>query len=75
MTRVVALGLDGVEWHLIESMLDSGELPSLSRLRERWPVTRLRNDANYRTALVWPAFLGGCHERPPAASGGIGFDP
>jgi hypothetical protein len=75
VTRVVALGLDGAEWQLIEPMLESDALPNLRGMRRRGTVSRLRNSAAFRTSLVWATSLGGRSEVASPASGAIGFDP
>jgi predicted AlkP superfamily phosphohydrolase/phosphomutase len=55
---VAAIGLDGAEWPLIESLMAEGELPHLSALRARSALAEL-SDPDYRTGLIWEHFLTG----------------
>jgi predicted AlkP superfamily phosphohydrolase/phosphomutase len=75
VARVVAIGLDAADWQLLESRMDRGDLPNLARLRAGGARCVLRNDALYRTSLVWEAFLTGRVDPASEFSAALAFDP
>jgi len=58
MPRVAVIGLDAVEWTLMEPLMASGHLPNLARLRERAAFCRLRQPTPL-TEQPWASFLTG----------------
>jgi predicted AlkP superfamily phosphohydrolase/phosphomutase len=68
--RVVVFGLDAAEWTLVESLLRSGGLPHLARLRAAGTTCRLRQQTPL-TEQPWTAFLSGT----PAPETSLRFDP
>ncbi len=75
MARVVAIGLDAADWQLLESRIGRGDLPNLARLQAGGARCVLRNDALYRTSLVWEAFLTGRVDAASEFSAALAFDP
>jgi predicted AlkP superfamily phosphohydrolase/phosphomutase len=73
--RVVAIGLDALDWPLMMSMASRGEMPNLARMYESGANARLRSDAVCRTSLVWDSFLTGDPEPDDRFAGGMAFDP
>lgn len=73
--RIAAIGLDSVEWPLVESMVADGELPTLARMRATGTTCRLRNERLCRSSLVWDAFLTDDPDPDDRFAGGIAFDP
>lgn len=73
--RVAAVGLDAMEWGLVERMLERGDLPNLAELRERSRTCTLKNTVEFRSELPYTQFLTG---KTPAANGywsTVAFDP
>jgi predicted AlkP superfamily phosphohydrolase/phosphomutase len=75
MPKLAAVGIDGAEWSLIEQMLERGDLPCLTRIRQRSAECRLRNPVMYRSTLVWEAFLTGKEDHADPKLGGVEFEP
>ena len=57
--RVLVIGLDGLEPSLVEPMLAAGELPNLSRLRDRGGYSRLTTTFPAQTPVAWSSFATG----------------
>lgn len=57
---VIAIGLDAAEPVLVERWMDSGKLPTLSRLRDQGVYTRLANFDYCRAEAACTSFLTGC---------------
>ncbi len=57
--RVVILGFDGVDAHLVEEMLGRGELPSLAALRQRGGYSPLTPTVPAQTPVSWATFSTG----------------
>lgn len=53
------LGLDGLEPRLVEPMLQAGELPALSRLREAGAYGRVATTYPAQTPVAWSTFATG----------------
>ena len=75
MSRVAAIALDAADVHLIERLIDRGELPFLRALRARSARYGLRSDTLYRGTLVWEAFLAGREDVGHWSGGGFVFEP
>jgi predicted AlkP superfamily phosphohydrolase/phosphomutase len=56
MTRSIAIGLDGASWNVLEPLLQSGELPHLSALRERGASAVLESTVPFYTGPAWASF-------------------
>lgn len=56
---VYLLGLDGLSPTIIEPLMDAGELPNFSRLRERGSYTRLRTTNPPQSPVAWATFATG----------------
>jgi predicted AlkP superfamily phosphohydrolase/phosphomutase len=68
--RTLALGLDGCSWNVLEPLLDSGQLPNLSALRERAGGGTLESTIPFHTGAAWASFATGAS---PAAHGVYDF--
>jgi predicted AlkP superfamily phosphohydrolase/phosphomutase len=75
MSRIAAIALDAAELHFVERLIEQGELPNLSAIRERSARYELSSDSLYRTTLVWEAFLAGREDAGHQAGGGFAFEP
>jgi predicted AlkP superfamily phosphohydrolase/phosphomutase len=75
MSRVAAMALDAADVHMIQHLIDRGELPFLRALRARSARYGLRSDTLYRGTLIWEAFLAGREDVGDRAGSGFAFDP
>ena len=57
--RVVVLGLDGLDPQLTEQLMDAGQLPNLSRLRDDGAYRRLRTTYPPLSPVAWSSFSTG----------------
>jgi len=58
-TRVIVVGLDGLEPSIVEPMVQAGELPELARLRARGSYCRLATTTPAQTPVAWSTFATG----------------
>jgi len=58
---VIVLGLDGLEPSLVESMMTSGALPALARLRDNGGYARLATTFPAQTPVAWSTFATGAN--------------
>jgi hypothetical protein len=75
MSRVAAIALDAADVHVVQRLIDRGELPFLRALRERSARYALRSDRLYRGTLIWEAFLTGREDVGHWAASGFAFEP
>lgn len=54
--KVIVVGLDGFEPKIVDSLLDSGELPNLAKLRHSGGYSRLRTTYPAQTPVAWSTF-------------------
>ena len=59
LRRVIVIGLDGLEPKIVESMLEQGELPNLSKLRATGGYSRVRTTFPAQTPVAWSTFATG----------------
>jgi predicted AlkP superfamily phosphohydrolase/phosphomutase len=64
--RTIAIGLDGCSWNVLEPLLETGQLPNLSALRERGAHGVLESTVPFFTGPAWCSFATG---GSPAAHG------
>src|SRR3712207_6369405 len=64
--RTLAIGLDGCSWNVLEPLLETGELPNLTRLREEGAHGVLESTIPFYTGPAWASFATGAS---PAAHG------
>ena len=57
--RVIVIGLDGLEPSIVGPMLDAGELPNLSRMRERGGYSTVETTTPAQTPVAWSTFATG----------------
>src|SRR5215470_19818780 len=57
--RIVILGFDGVDAHIVEDMLARGELPSLAALKARGGYAPLTPTVPAQTPVSWATFSTG----------------
>ncbi len=58
-TKVLVIGLDGLEPGLVESMIQAGLMPNLARMRERGGYARLGTSSPAQTPVAWSTFATG----------------
>jgi predicted AlkP superfamily phosphohydrolase/phosphomutase len=75
MSRVAAIALDAADVHVVQHLIDRGELPFLGALRARSARYELRSDDLYRSTLLWESFLAGREDARNGAGGGFVFEP
>jgi hypothetical protein len=75
MSRVAAIALDAADVHVVQRLIDRGELPFLRALRERSARFQLRRDTLYRGTLIWEAFLAGREDVGHWGGSGFAFEP
>lgn len=68
--KAVVIGLDGLDPGLTEEMMNAGELPALSALRESGGYTRLSTTLPAQTPVAWSTFAVGAN---PGAHGIFDF--
>ena len=64
--RVLIIGWDGVDWKIVQPMLDAGELPNLAALIERGAYGDLLSTVPSHSWCAWPSFMTGLN---PAGHG------
>jgi len=57
--RVIILGFDGADAHLVSQYMDEGKLPNLSRLRAQGSYAPLRSTNPPQTPVSWATFATG----------------
>ncbi|MGI8942408.1 MAG: alkaline phosphatase family protein [Actinomycetota bacterium] len=57
--RVMIIGWDGVDWKVLQPMLDRGELPNLAALIERGAYGDCLSTVPSHSWCVWPTFMTG----------------
>jgi predicted AlkP superfamily phosphohydrolase/phosphomutase len=57
--KVIVIGLDGLEPKIVEPMLDRGELPNLSRVRDLGGYSKVRTTYPAQTPVAWSTFATG----------------
>ena len=68
--RVVVLGFDGADGRTAAEMMDAGQLPNLSRLRDTGTFAPLGTTAAAESPVCWAALNSG---RNPSETGIVGF--
>jgi predicted AlkP superfamily phosphohydrolase/phosphomutase len=58
-SKVIVIGLDGLEPTIVDSMLEAGELPSLARLRISGGYSRVGTTWPAQTPVAWSTFATG----------------
>jgi predicted AlkP superfamily phosphohydrolase/phosphomutase len=64
--RVLIIGWDGVDWKVVQPMLDAGELPNLAGLIERGAYGDCLSSVPSHSWCAWPTFMTGLN---PAGHG------
>jgi predicted AlkP superfamily phosphohydrolase/phosphomutase len=59
MKKVIAIGLDGLEPKIVESMLEAGDLPNLAKIRKQGGYRRLQTTYPAQTPVAWSTFATG----------------
>jgi predicted AlkP superfamily phosphohydrolase/phosphomutase len=75
MTKVVAIGLDGLELSQAERLMAAGKMPALRSLRERGMTARLEHGPAGRTGLAWEQFASGLDPEQAHRTSAVEFDP
>ena len=57
--RVLIIGWDGVDWKILQPMLDAGELPNLAALIERGAYGDCLSTVPSHSWCAWPSFMTG----------------
>ncbi len=57
--KAVILGLDGLDPVICEKMMDAGELPNFSKLRDKGSYRRLRTSTPAMSPVAWSSFATG----------------
>ncbi|MCI0459304.1 MAG: alkaline phosphatase family protein [Gemmataceae bacterium] len=58
-TKVIVLGLDGLEPRIVERLFQAGELPNLARLRAQGGFGRVATTCPAQTPVAWATFATG----------------
>src|ERR687895_1722745 len=64
--RVLIIGWDGVDWKILQPLLDAGELPNLAALIERGAHGDCLSTVPSHSWCAWPSFMTGLN---PAGHG------
>ncbi|MFO0953017.1 MAG: alkaline phosphatase family protein [Isosphaeraceae bacterium] len=59
VTRVIVVGLDGLEPKIVDAMLQAGELPNLARLAASGGYSRVATTSPAQTPVAWSSFATG----------------
>jgi len=70
LNKVVVIGLDGVDWRLLQPWIDAGELPTLARLVQEGAHGRLKSTVRPESSVAWTTFSTGVN---PGKHGIFGF--
>jgi predicted AlkP superfamily phosphohydrolase/phosphomutase len=74
-SRVLVIGLDGLEPTLAERLMDAGEMPALAELRRRSARFRLDHGPAQRTGLAWEHVASGLSPDEGRRWAAVEFDP
>lgn len=74
-SRVLAIGLDGLEVTFAERLMAAGEMPALAELRRRGVRFRLDHGASQRTGLAWEQVASGLSPDAGRRWAAVEFDP
>lgn len=66
---VVLLGVDGMEWSVIDDLAARGQLPNLSALRARAVTARLATDYGAASPIVWTTVATGVNKEVHGITG------
>jgi len=69
--RIVLIGWDAATWHVVQPLIDAGQLPNLARLVEDGAHGVLRAEPPLLSPVVWTTIATGF---PPAEHGITGFE-
>ena len=61
--RLLVIGLDGADWDYLDPLIDRGELPNLSSLRDRGAWGELETVRPTRSAPIWTSVVTGVEPR------------
>jgi predicted AlkP superfamily phosphohydrolase/phosphomutase len=67
--RVVLIGVDGLDWGRVDSMIDAGRLPNIALLRQRGASGVLRSIPPFRSPSIWTSMATGKTEEKHGISG------
>ena len=59
MKKVIAIGLDGLEPKIAESMIAAGDLPNLAKIQKQGGYSRLQTTYPAQTPVAWSTFATG----------------
>ena len=59
MTKVIVIGLDGLEPTIVEKMFKVGELPNLAKLKKQGGYSRVQTTYPAQTPVAWSTFATG----------------
>ncbi len=75
MKKVIAIGFDGLEPTIVETMLASGDLPNLKHLRTTGGYSRLQTTYPAQTPVAWSTFSTGVNPGGHGIFDFLGRDP
>jgi predicted AlkP superfamily phosphohydrolase/phosphomutase len=73
--RVAVIGLDAVEWRLVQRMIADGDLPNVARLHATGATVRLESGMPYRAEAPWLDLLTGRGAESRRYWSPVHFDP
>lgn len=74
-TRVLAIGLDGIEFSVAERLMEQGRLPAMQRLSAEAAKVKLDHGKAKRTGLAWEHVATGRSPEAAGRWGAVEFDP
>jgi predicted AlkP superfamily phosphohydrolase/phosphomutase len=74
-TKVIVIGLDGLEPAIVDSLLQRGELPNLCRIRQHGHYGRIKTTYPAQTPVAWSSFATGTNPGGPGIFDFIRRDP
>jgi tetratricopeptide (TPR) repeat protein/predicted AlkP superfamily pyrophosphatase or phosphodiesterase len=64
--RIFLIGMDGLEWRIVDELIEKDQLPNIKRLIEEGTRARLRSIPPYLSPQIWTSIVTG---RPPEEHG------
>lgn len=57
--KIIVIGLDGAEWHIINKLIDDGRLPTFRKLKNRGTFGNLKSTLPTSSPPAWTSFITG----------------
>jgi len=58
-TKVLLIGLDAADWHIMQPLINQGKLPNIARLRDNGFYASLKSITPTNSAMIWTSVMTG----------------